>query len=370
MIYFDNAATTLRKPKRIYKVLDEFYREYQANPSRSSHKQSIKASEKVFEAREQISSLYSLDAPENVVFTYNATYGLNLAIKTTITEKCHIIISDVEHNSVMRILYVLSERLGVRFSTFDSDFLSEECLENLLQDDTKAIISTLASNVTGKSIDETVLSSFAIKHGLKLILDASQATGHRKIDLKNNPADILCAPGHKALFGLMGSGFCVFKNKTRGISFIEGGSGSESISNTMPISLPEGYEAGTLGVPAIIALGEGIRFIKEYGEDNITKKLDRLTDILLDKISKNKKITVLGNGSGILSFIVNGYETDLLCRELDRDGFAIRSGLHCAPMAHKKLGTIASGAIRISFSVFNTEKEINLFIKSLNSIIL
>ncbi len=369
MIYLDNAATTFKKPPSVYKALDKFYSEAQANPGRSSHKLSCRASEKVFDVREKISSLYSLSSPESVVFTYNATYALNIAIKTTVTEKCHIITSDVEHNSVMRVIYGLCQSLGVEFDCFDSDNLSSENLKKLLRSDTKLIISTLASNVTGKEIDEALLSDFARRNGLQLIIDASQATGHRKIDLRKNPCDILCAPGHKALFGLMGSGFCVFGKKERGISFIEGGSGNDSLSREMPLTLPEGYEGGTLGVPAIIALGEGIDYVRKLGEDNIQKKLKNLTDRTFLRLREQKKIRVLGKGSGIISFVCDSLPSDYICQELDRKGILVRGGLHCAPSAHKKLNTLDGGAVRASFSIFNNEGDVETLYKALKDII-
>ncbi len=369
MIYFDNAATTYKKPPGVYRALMDFYKNAQANPGRSSHKLSVKASEKIYEVREKISSLYSLSSPENIVFTYNATHALNLAIKTTLKKGDHVIISDLEHNSVMRVLWALTETLKIEFDTFNSDNLSEEVLSALLKENTSAIISTLASNVTGKVIDEALLSDFSRKHGLKLILDSSQATGHRKIDLTKNTADILCAPGHKALFGLMGSGFCVFKENIRAESFIEGGSGSDSRSRQMPERLPEGYEAGTLGVPAIISLGEGIDFVKSFGEENIEHRLNKLTDELYARLSEIEKIRILGCGSGILSFVCDGVDSDLLCLEFDKKGIFTRGGLHCAPMAHKKLGTLNTGALRISLSIFNNENELDSLFKAINEII-
>ncbi len=369
MIYLDNAATTAKKPGAVYSELNSFIKYGQANPGRSSHELSLAASERIYEAREAIANLFSIDDPERVVFTYNATYAINLALKTTLREKCHVIISDVEHNAVIRVLEKLKVTIGLEYSAFNSDELSEESLDQLVRSDTVAIVSSLASNVVGKPIDERVLSSFAKKRGLKLILDASQAAGHRRIDLKKNPCHILCAPGHKALFGLMGSGFCIFQDKKRTDSFIEGGSGSDSLSPTMPILLPEAYEAGTLGTPAIIALGAGVKYVMERGEENIEKNLDEKCCGLLERLLSIKGIRVLGCGSGILSFIKEGYIPDLMCREYDRRGICLRSGLHCAPEAHKKLGTLDTGAIRVSLSDLTKKSELDAFLRATKEIL-
>lgn len=368
MIYFDNAATTYLKPRQVYTALNRSVKLLSSNPGRSSHRAALLASEALYNAREAVADLFGCES-QRVVFTYNATYALNLAIKTTIKEKCHVIISDLEHNSVIRVLNSLKNSLGIEFSRFQSDRLSEESLKKILRNDTKAIISTLASNVTGKEIDELLLSNFAKKYGLKLILDASQAAGHRKIDLKKTPCDVLCAPGHKALFGIMGSGLAVFSGDERGASFIEGGSGSDSISYEMPRSLPDGYEAGTVALPAIITLGEGCRFIKKTGEDNIKCKLTEYTKIITERLSEYKDMKIFSEGSGIVSFSLKGISSSELASLLDKYGIAVRAGLHCAPEAHKKLGTIEEGLVRSSLSFFNTKKEVDKFCTIINKIV-
>ena len=285
MIYFDNAATTFPKPKSVISAVFECLSEYCGNPGRGSHALARRSAEAVFETREKISDLLKTKHPENVVFTYNATYALNLALKTIITSNCHVITSDIEHNSVIRPLEKLKKTQGIEYSVFDSDGDVEKNIRKLIRNNTACIVSTLASNVTGKRIPLTVLSKLSAEYGVKLIIDASQYIGYNEIDLTRTPCDVLCAPGHKSLYGIQGCGFAVFKESKIKDSFIEGGSGTEGASPFMPSFLPEGYEAGTLSTPAIVALGAGIDFINSAGIYSIKNKISdisyQIKDILL-----------------------------------------------------------------------------------------
>ncbi|MBP3582872.1 MAG: aminotransferase class V-fold PLP-dependent enzyme [Clostridia bacterium] len=359
MIYLDNAATTHPKPERVYFAVSEAIREGLGNPSRSTHALARSAEEKIYEAREAVCRLLSVDSPEGVVFSYNATYALNIAIKSVIDSPCEVITSDIEHNAVVRPLAELGKRYGVKVVKFDSGSLTEEGLEGLITKDTRAIVSTLHSNVFGRSVDESILSRVAKKHGLYLILDGSQALGHRKIDLKKSPCYAICAPSHKSLFGIQGSGFVYFSCQKRGKTVIEGGSGTESRNKTMPSFLPDGYEAGTPGVPSIISLLEGLSFIESVGIDAISARIDFLTEKLYDRLSSVKGTTVYPFGGGILSFNLSGVPSHALSEELDRLGICSRAGLHCAPSAHSVLGTLEGGAVRLSLSALNTEKELD-----------
>ena len=368
MIYFDNGATTFPKPNSVICAVEAFIRKMGGNPSRSSHKLSRMAGEEVYKTRETVAKLIGVDTPENIVFTYNATYALNMAIKSMIRERCHIICSDVEHNSVMRPIRSLEKRLGVEYSIFDSDISPEIAIPTLVRDDTRFIISTLSSNVTGKEIDIFALSRVANKYSLRLIIDASQSIGHKRINLSNCPCDALCAPGHKSLFGIQGSGFVYFKNGLREGEFIEGGSGTNSIDPEMPIWLPEAYEAGTLGTPAIVALRHGIEFIEEIGLGNIEYHLNKLRCRAYDGLKQIKGVSAYKTEGGIALFNLSGMDSTELSYLLDKKGVCVRGGLHCAPSAHKKLGTIDSGAARLSFSIMNSEKEIDEFLAIMENI--
>ena len=368
MIYFDNGATTFPKPDSVISAVENFLREMGGNPSRSSHKLSRMAGEEVYKAREAVARLLRIDTPENVVFTYNATYALNMAIKSMVRERCHIICSDVEHNSVIRPIKALEERLGVEYSVFDSDISPEIAIPPLIRADTRFIISTLSSNVTGKEIDLFALSRIADKYSLRLIVDASQSIGHNRIDLSRCPCYALCAPGHKALFGIQGSGFAYFKNGLREGEFIEGGSGTNSMDPRMPIWLPEAYEAGTLGTPAIVALRHGIEFIEEIGLDNIEYHLNKLRCCACEGLKLIKGVSVYKTDGGIALFNLAGMDSNELSYLLDKKGVCVRGGLHCAPSAHRKLSTLDTGAVRLSFSIMNTEKEIDEFLSIMENI--
>lgn len=368
IIYLDNAATSYPKPNCVTKDLPFCLKKYSGNPSRSSHRLSIKTSEAVYEVREKISDFFCAGGAEHVVFTYNATYALNLAIKSFVREKCHILTSDFEHNSVIRPLEALKLTHKIEYTAVNTDDLINN-LSKAKRSDTRGIVISLSSNVTGDRLSLDDLSKFAENNSLFLIVDASQAAGHFKIDLSKTPCDVLCAPGHKALFGIMGSAVAIFKSNKRLESFIEGGSGSESLNIAMPSLLPEGYEAGTLGVPAIITLGRGIDFINSVGIESIETRLNYLTDNLEKKLIELKKIKLYKKGCGILSFNLGDLPSSFVASELDKYGICVRGGLHCAPSVHKKIGTLNQGAVRVSFSFLNKNSDSDKLYSALKAII-
>lgn len=368
MIYLDNAATTFPKPRSVIKDLNFCLKKYCGNPGRSSHKLSVMSSEAIYSARESVASLLSTKAAENVVFTYNATYALNLGIKTMIPSGSHVLTSDIEHNSVIRPLEALKNKGKIEYTCFCSEGNIEENIKKSLKSNTKAIVTTIASNVFGRQISLKTLSKIAAEYNLILIVDASQAIGHEVINLCDTPCDLLCAPGHKALFGIQGCGFAVFKDSTLRESFIEGGSGSDSTNLEMPTLLPERYEAGTLATPAIVSLRSGVEFIKSVGIEAINSRLTSLTLDLRERLSQIKGITVYPAGCGLLSFNLANAPSSYISSELDKHGICTRAGLHCAPSAHKLLGTLEQGAVRLSLSYFNTKGELDQFYRQIKQI--
>ena len=358
MIYLDNAATSFPKPRSVITEVNKYIRRDCGNPGRSGHRLAARAAEAVYLAREEIADFFCCKKPEHIIFTSNATHALNLAIKSQIVKNCHVLCSDIEHNSVIRPLERLRRDIGVEYSRFSLDGDMYVNLAESLRENTKAIVCTLASNVTGKRADIQALSRFAKEHGLKLILDASQLAGHEKIDLSKTPCTALCAPGHKGLFGLQGSGFVFFDDDYDGDGLMEGGSGFDSISIDMPRALPERYEAGTLATPSIVSLAAGIRFIRSVGIDSISAHLNSLTKDAADALSDIGGVRVLGAEGGIVCFNVADIPSARVESELDRLGICVRSGLHCAPAAHRLLGTLNGGAVRVSFSYFNRKADI------------
>ncbi len=368
MIYFDNGATTFPKPRSVILGVNSCIKRIGGNPSRSAHRLSVLASEEIYKTRESICRFLNINEPENIVFTYNATYALNMAIKTLVRHKCHIIVSDIEHNSVIRPLERLKEMLGIEYSLYNTDLPLENAIVPLIRYDTEFIISTVASNVSGKEIDIRELSKIAKENSLRLIIDASQALGHRRIDLTESDCDALCAPAHKALFGIQGTGFAYFKKKEREGDFIEGGSGSNSINPKMPTLLPEGYEAGTLGTVGIVALRHGIEFINEIGIDNIEYHLNKLRQITSDELKSINGITVYPSYGSNVIFNFDTMRSSEASALLDKYGACTRGGLHCAPSAHRKMKTLDTGTIRVSFSIMNTEREVEKFVDIVNDI--
>ena len=369
MIYFDNAATSFKKPKSVCQRLNRYLKKECGNPGRSSHFIASKSAEYVYEAREKVAKLFNLSNPEKVVFTMNATYALNMAIKTLISENSHVIISDVEHNSVMRPIYSLNKSKGVEYSVFNSaaDNIFQE-IEKHLRKETRAIVCTLTSNVDGRELPFYSLSEIKKKHNLKLIIDASQAAGHTDLNLSKYSYDAIALPAHKGLFGIQGAGVCIFGETIPQESFIEGGSGSESKLLTMPSYLPEKFEAGTLPTPSIIALSAGIDYILSTGIQNIREKEIKLNNALKYRLNDVKGIKIYGSNNSIISFNIDGIGCEKVSAILDSQKICTRAGLHCAPSAHRALGTETTGTVRVSLSYFNTIKEIDIFWNALKSI--
>lgn len=368
MIYFDNAATSFPKPKQVICEVTKCISTYCGNPGRSSHRLSLAAADKIYETRELVSDLLGNERCENVIFTPNATYALNLVIKGLITKKCHCIISDLEHNSVIRPIYKSIAKFGGELSVFNSDIPLKEAIEPLIRNDTEIIISTLCSNVTGKFIDLNELSDIAKKHNLKLILDASQYVGHANLNISDVYYTAICSAGHKNLFGIQGSAFALINDCKLFDTLLEGGSGVDSFSKFMPELLPERYEAGTLSTPAIASLGAGIKFINEVTISEIEKKILEMTDALKYELGKIPSVKIYGANNGIISFNVANFTSSYISTFLDKNNIATRSGFHCSPIIHKKLGTEEQGIVRVSLSYFNTEKQIYTLTKILQKI--
>ena len=369
MLYLDNAATEYPKPRRVRREVMRCITRYCGNPQRSSHYYSVRASEEVYLARVAVAELFGAESEECVVFTENATYALNLAIKSLIRSPCHILISDLEHNATLRPTVQLAERRGYSYSVFSTVGDIEGSLEESLRPDTGAIITTLASNVNGRIIPPVVISDFAKRHGLISIADASQFAGHYPIDLRECPFTALCAPAHKGLLGIQGAGVAVFDGGAVTDTFIEGGSGSDSRSPVMPTRLPDRLEAGTLPTPSIVALRRGIEVIKDRGLGEIGYSLARVSAAFCDRLSEIKGCEVFSEGCGIISFRVSGITTDTIASALDKAGICVRAGLHCAPLAHRTLGTVDTGLVRISLSLFNHIRESDIFYRELKKIL-
>ena len=376
MIYLDNAATTFPKPEAVYDAVMDCMKNYCANPGRSGHKLALKSAREIYDARENIAKLFNIDNPMNIVFTNNATDSLNLAIKGIVNSGDHIITTSMEHNSVIRPIKAL-EKLGIENTIVQCDkdgFLDVKDLKKAIKPNTKLIVTTHASNVCGTLIDIKTVSEIAKLHNILYLVDASQTAGVYNIDLKEVYADMLAAPGHKGLLGPQGTGILYIREGLNINILKEGGTGSKSEDLFQPDLFPDKYESGTHNTPGIAGLNEGVKFILKEGINKIKEHEEELCRYMLERLNEvpnikiygtkdaNKRASVIAVNIGNMD---SGEITFLLDNEYD---IATRSGIHCAPLAHKTLGTFEQGAVRFSMGYFNTKEEIDKAIEALKEI--
>ena len=370
MIYFDNAATTYPKPKEVRNALLQGL-EAGGNPGRSSHALSRKAAELVYATREKLAALFGGE-PEGVVFTQSATHALNLAIKGLVPGGTHVLLSEMEHNATLRPTVALAEKNGVRYDFFRVRGRTPTDMGSILADikaklkpDTAAIILCHRSNVLPLTLPLAPIGALAKEKGIAFIVDASQSAGSCPIHMDKCHITALCAPAHKGLYGVRGCGFAIFHKSLDPSSvatLIEGGSGNDSKSPRMPSLLPERLEAGTLGVEVIAALGSGIDFLLREGIDTIAEKEYYLTSRLKENlfaIPRCRLYMPREKASSLLLFNMAGKDPTEVAEYLDRSGFALREGLHCAPLAHRLIGTEETGALRASLGYFNTPDQVD-----------
>lgn len=374
MIYFDNPATTFPKPSVLGEEITRCLKNYCGNPGRSAHFLSIKSSEKIFEARVALADMFDC-APENVVFTYNTTYALNIAIKGLVRERSHVLLSDIEHNAVLRPVIALSREKSCSYSFFNTDGSDEDILESIkssITDNTSTLICTHISNIGCRRLPIEKIGALCKEKGLIFIVDGAQSAGIHEISVQKMKIDALCIPAHKGLYGPQGLGMILFGEDVLGRTIIEGGTGISSLDGEMPDFLPERYEAGTLSTPLICGLTESLKWLKSLEMKNIRSHEEKLYRTAIDIMGVNEDIILYPMNEydgNTLSFNVNGISASQLGAELNKREICVRSGFHCAPLAHKKINTGAFGAVRIGFSVFNTQKEVFSFYEALCDII-
>lgn len=376
MIYFDNAATTFPKPAGVVREMKRCMDRYCGNPGRSSHKLSVASAAKIYECRVAIAELFGTDQSENVVFTYNTTYALNMAIKSVVKKNDHVLISDLEHNSVLRPVTALHAMGLIDYDIFSAAERSTpeilSALNKLIQPTTRAIICTHVSNVCGITLPIEDIGRLCKEKNITFIVDAAQSAGIQPIDVKKANIGILCAPGHKALYGPQGTGFAIFSDGFESArTLIEGGNGVNSIEEAMPDFLPERFEAGTLATPAIAGLLEGVKFVRAIGFEEIQEKEQALALRLADILKSTRGVTLYAPdhiGSTLL-FNIDGIPPNKAAALFDDFDICLRGGLHCSPLAHAALGTGDDGALRASLGFFNNPEEIEFFYKRLKEII-
>ncbi|WP_425448765.1 aminotransferase class V-fold PLP-dependent enzyme [Dethiothermospora halolimnae] len=376
MIYLDNAATTYPKPNMVYESIMEAMKEYGANPGRSGHRLALKAGRAIFETRELICKLFNIDNPMNIIFTYNATDGLNLAIKGLLKPGDHVITSSMEHNSVLRPIKTL-EKVGVKNTIIDCNIDGSINLEDIkanITEDTKLIVTTHGSNVTGTLFPIKEIGKIAKENDIYYMVDAAQTAGVYDIDVKDMNIDILAFPGHKSLLGPQGTGGLYIKDGIDIIQMKEGGTGSKSDLLTQPEMLPDKFESGTPNTPGIVGLGAGVRYILDRGIENIRKHEQDLTSYFIEELSKIDIVNIYGpkdiiKQAPVVSINIGEEDSSEVSYVLDKVfNIAVRPGLHCAPLSHKTTKTFEQGTVRFSIGAFNTHHDIEKAIEAVRNI--
>lgn len=366
MIYLDNAATTLHKPPQVSEAVVNALQSM-GNSARGTHGGSMAASHTVYDARVKLAKLFGCSRADHVVFTANITESLNIAINGLIGKGDHVITTDCEHNSVLRPLYRLADEQGVALSFVSADRLGNldyDAFERLMQPNTRAIVCTHASNLTGNLTDLQRVSAIAKAHDVLLIVDAAQTAGAYPIDMTALGIDVLCFTGHKGLMGPQGTGGLCVREGLTVRPWKVGGSGVQSYSRTHPVQMPTCLEAGTLNGHGIAGLSAAVDYIMEVGVDTIHERETTLMRRFYDGVKDVPGVTVYGDFSrertAIVTLNLGDYESGAVSDALSEDyGIATRPGAHCAPRMHQALGTVQQGAVRFSFSWFNTEEEID-----------
>ena len=374
MIYFDNAATTFPKPHSVISAMTRALIEFGANPGRAGHKLSMKTAEAVYNARESCADFFGAE-PQNTVFTLNCTQALNMAIKGILKNGDHVVCSDIEHNAVLRPLFALAKEKGVTYSfalTSENDDETVIAFEKLINRRTKAIVCTMAGNVTGKILPIKRIGALCRKHNICFIVDAAQGAGILPVKLSDN-INIICAAGHKGLYGPMGTGLMVTDGKYRLSTFIEGGTGSASKELMQPEILPDRFESGTINTAGAISLGVGVDFVRNKGLELIHNHEMILCRRFYSELLKIQGVRLYtdflsGKYAPVIPFNIDGLTSEETSSKLSEAGFCLRGGFHCAYPAHKKIGTSDIGAVRFSPSVFSTTNEVSGLIKAISRI--
>lgn len=376
LIYFDNAATTFPKPEEVYRKVDHILRNVGANPGRSGHRMALEANRIILDARDSVARLFNIEDSSRIVFTSNTTEALNIGIKGLLRPGDHAITSSMEHNSVVRPLKAM-EKVGVectRVRCLSEGVLDPDDVRKAIRLRTRLIAITHASNVTGSINPIREIGAIAREKGIPFLLDAAQTAGMLSIDVERDNIDMLACPGHKGLFGLQGTGFLYISPSVRLEPIKDGGTGGNSEMDTMPDTLPERFEAGTLNTPGIGGLGEGVEFVIREGVDKIRRHEANLTERLMKGLMEIKGVKVYGPGDAsrqmaVVAFNITGKDPSDVGFVLDSSfGIMARVGLHCAPDAHRTIGTFPQGTVRLSPGYFNTMEEVDFAVDAVRKI--
>jgi cysteine desulfurase/selenocysteine lyase len=376
-IYLDNAATSHPKPESVYRAVDHALREIGASPGRGGYRRGLDATRIIFEARESLSKLFSIRDSARLVFTGSATEALNLAISGMLRPGDHAVTTSMEHNSVSRPLR-MAETRGAAISRIPCDrcgFLNPRDLAAALRADTRLIVLSHCSNVTGTVQPVTEIGQMAKQAGIPLLVDAAQSAGVMPVDVEEMGISLLAAPGHKGLLGPQGTGFLYIAEGIELPPLVVGGTGGHSSEEEQPEQMPARFESGTHNTPGIAGLRAGVEFILETGIETIRKKERSLVDRIMEGFAEVDRISLYGpppgnERGGIVSFTVEGMDPSTIGFTLDHQyDIEVRTGLHCAPGAHRTIGTYPAGTVRVSPGWFTTEEEIETFLEAMRRIV-
>ena len=378
-VYLDNAATTFPKPKQVVDAMYNYMLNIGGNAGRGNYSNSLQSNRCLYDARETICNFFGYDNPSNVIFTNNVTTSLNMLIKGLLKPGDHVITSSMEHNSVMRPLIDCKNSIHIDLDIVNADskgFVSVDDIEKSIRSETKLVIITQASNVTGSIQNIKQIGKLCKDNGIFFIVDSSQGAGVLDINMKLIHADAIAFTGHKSLLGPHGiGGFIIDDNLNKNcLSILQGGTGSLSYSLEQPDFLPDKFECGTHNLPGIVGLSESIKFINSIGLNEINEHNKYLLKYLLNGLMNISGLKVYGDTSGDNSTTCVSINSDSLDASelgylLENEGIKTRCGLHCSPLAHKTIGTYPNGTVRLSLSYFTTKADIEYTLKSINKII-
>ncbi len=368
MIYLDNAASSHPKPAEVLRAVYGQLRDNGANPGRSGHAMSMAASGVIYSARDTLAHSFGTE-PETVIFTQNTTDAINRAFKGILKSGDHVVISDLEHNSVLRPLVALEQR-GITFSiatTSSDDATTTENFIRQIRPNTRLVFCTHASNVTGQILPIRAIGKECRQRGILFGIDGAQTAGILSYHLREDPIDFICIPGHKSLLGPQGTGALILANPIDLVPLTEGGTGSDSLEKIQPRTFPEGYESGTLNTPGIAGLREGVLFTDRHREF-IRRHESELRDIFVKELEKISEYHILGQGEQwvpTVALIDKKGDSERLAQWMSHCGICTRGGYHCSTLTHNTLKTVDTGALRISFGYRNTEQDVYECIKYL-----
>ncbi len=366
MLYWDNAATTWPKPPAVRQAVAAALQDYGANPGRGGHRMGMAASEQVYVCREAAAAFFGLPDPAGVIFVLNCTAALNTVIHGVLGNGGRVLISDLEHNAVLRPLHALPPA-GRRYDIARWSPDEDETVENFrraIRPDTRLLLCTHASNVFGVTLPIQRLAELAHSHGLVFCVDAAQTAGVLPLDMQAYGIDYLCVAAHKGLYAPMGTGMLLCRDTARPLPpLVRGGTGSLSLHPEQPTELPDRLESGTPNVPGICGIAAGIRFVQQQGRETIYQHELRLLQRVYDRLNGVPGIQLYtprpeaGRSAPVLSLNVQGLKSEELAEQLDTAGVAVRAGLHCAPLAHRHFGTLPDGTARLAPSAFTTPQQ-------------